>query len=180
MVRSWSAPLIKPPPVDGEIPPPVADGKPRRELICETEIELKPYLHEPGLNKSETLMAREVEAEPPVDGEPPMAFSPVVIPAVPNGVVEFEIDGIRQPHEVVFAPAKWSVEIISMKEKKTGKELLNAKEEWDIKVNGEATIKYKVICGEGEKVKCTLYVRLVTGKDEIQSKGVVLQKSSEG
>jgi len=86
-IRSWSAPIVEPPPVaDGELPPPPVDGKPRRSLLCETEVELKPYLHELGLNKSETLMAREAEEEPP---PPPMAFSPIVIPAVPNGVVEF-------------------------------------------------------------------------------------------
>ena len=95
-VRSWSAPIVKPPPVDGELPPPPVDGKPRRELICETEVELKPYLHEPGLNKSETLMAAETGVE-----EPPMVFSPIVIPAVAGGVIECVMDeGITELYTV--------------------------------------------------------------------------------
>ena len=91
--------------------PPVADGeeddlvepdsellKPHRDLLCEVEIELKPYIHEPGLNKSETLMAAETEVEEP---PPPMAFSPVVIPAVADGIVEFTTtEGITELYDV--------------------------------------------------------------------------------
>ena len=64
-------------------------------------------IHEPGLNKSETLMAAETEVEEP---PPPMAFSPVVIPAVADGIVEFTTtEGITELYDI--PPPPW-IEIV--------------------------------------------------------------------